>query len=900
MWGALNDIPIPLEDLSIPSTPLSSSFEGGQTTGNGEGGMSETPAEGVQGEVEYGVDLTGGPAMAPEVPVDTNVPASSSVQQSQDGTPREQTAGRQPSTTLSSEADSKAGINEEANPASGLDPDSKASKESNDAIEAPKNASIQQAPASNSLGAPGADEGPGNEEEWSDLEDEDHDGEEDDEDGPMLGNYKVTRGPTDVHEDTPVPMLGSHKVTRAPAPVEGSSDPPMLGNYKVTRAEAPASSNSGAPKAEGESVADGDWLDVEDGKDEEEANEKDEEDDQGADTMPVLGSHEVADGLTPINNNVGMAMLGNDQVTRGLPQQSITSSPPILASHSPIPEPSPLAAAATDASPPVARGHTGGELNPEAARDGQPANRRPSNIFPGAANATRTHDEVVSNALVDYCREHGTKTLAQSMWAPKPSPLAAAATDASPPVAQEHTGGELKPKITRDKQPANRRPSNIFPGAANATRTHDEVVSNALVDYCREHGTKTLAQSMWATEPKADTRPTRQKASSMPVEGVASPLTRHQFGNGPVSRAPPRGPANFSNLPKPQPPPGAPTGPRGHNPGPKRSANQVETPLELKDRDTTPRVRLPAPQSCGIDNPDEIPRVRLPPQPKAVQGQPTPVTPETAPSTQSELGDDPNPRVAPFGPRDARAFDPSSKPLFRGSPLRNELRATPVMKNDGNIQPRTGASPAATAVASDSWFPRGNGRGGRGDHGGQGGRGATTPHQQNSAPGSSANASKATPTESDAEDGFKIHGASARTGHGGQGGRGAHQTQQAPAQNSPANRSRAEPTIPVAGTFNQSPGSNMRGHAGRDGYRAGRQQQGPVQASTPNASMAATTSNNDRTPPANRNGSQSGKTTPTPQSGSARGSTSAKTANSSFQRWQDALAKTAAEEANKQ
>lgn len=792
-------------------------------TGNGEGGMSETPAEGVQGEVEYGVDLTGGPAMAPEVPVQTNVPASSSAQQSQDGTPREQIAGRQSSTTLSSEAESKADINEEADQASGLDPDSKASKESNDAIEAPKNASIQQAPASNSLGAPRADEGPGNEEEWSDLEDEDHDGEDDDDDGPMLGNYKVTRGPTDVHEDTPVPMLGSHKVTRAPAPVEGSSDPPMLGNHKVTRAEAPASSNSGAPTAEGESEADGDWLDVEDGKDEKEdeeeaPNEKDEEDDQGADTMPVLGSHKVAGGLTPMNSNDGMAMLGNGQVPRGLLQQSVTSSPPVLESHSPIPEPSPIAAAATDASPPVAQGHTGGELNPEAARDGQPANRRPSNLFPGAANATRTHDEVVSDALVDYCREHGTKT---------------------------------------------------------------------------------LAQSMWATEPKADTRPTRQKASSMPFEGVASPHTRHQFGNGPVSRAPPRGPANFSNLPKPQPPPGAPTGPRGHNPGPKRSASQVETPLELKDRDSTPGVRLPAPQSCGIDNPDETPRVRLPPQPKAIRAQPAAVIPETAPSTQSELGDDPNPRVAPFGTRDARALDPSSKPSFRGSPLRNELRATPVMKNDGNIQPRTGASPAATAVAGDSWFPRGNGRGGRGHHGGQGGRGAHTPHQQNSAPGSSANASKATPTESEAEDDFKIHGASARTGHGGQGGRGAHQTQQAPAQNSPANRSRAEPTIPVAGIFNQSPGSNVRGHAGRDGYRAGRQQQGPVQASTPNAPMAATTSNNDRTPPANRNGSQSGQTTPTPQSGSARGSTSANTANSSFQRWQDALAKTAAEEANK-
>lgn len=54
---------------------------------------------------------------------------------------------------------------------------------------------------------------------------------------------------------------------------------------------------------------------------------------------------------------------------------------------------------------------------------------------------------------------------------------------------------------------------------------------------------------------------------STPVaQNVASARTPNESGNRGLTRAPPRGPPNFDLLPKPQPPPGAPTGPRGRAP----------------------------------------------------------------------------------------------------------------------------------------------------------------------------------------------------------------------------------------------------------------------------------------------------------------------------------------------
>ena len=55
------------------------------------------------------------------------------------------------------------------------------------------------------------------------------------------------------------------------------------------------------------------------------------------------------------------------------------------------------------------------------AIDGQEAAKQPpSNHFPGMENAIKTHDEEVGDALSEYVRENATKTLGDSMWAPKP------------------------------------------------------------------------------------------------------------------------------------------------------------------------------------------------------------------------------------------------------------------------------------------------------------------------------------------------------------------------------------------------------------------------------------------------------------------------------------------------
>lgn len=513
-------------------------------------------------------------------------------------------------------------------------------------------AATQQASGSDSSGMSEAKKS-GDDGEWSDVEDSDHeekDGEGDD-DAPMLGNYKVTRAPTNIQENNDVSMLGSHEVTRGPAPVEDSSDVPMLGKYKVTRGEAPAGGESGTPKAEKGSGSDGEWSDVEDEKDgEDEEDEKKGKDGGQGDAMPMVGNHEVTRGSTPVNNNDFVAMLGNHRVTR------------------------PPTAAKVDSETPKAKEDT--------ANDSQPSSPCP------APKRGLPQQGVATPLAVPQADS------------PAREPSPAATTEAA-----------------RVGQPANRRPSNIFPGAEGTTKTHDEIVGDAFAEYVREHETRKLEDSMWADKPKANTQAVPQRAQSLPAEGVASPHTPSQFSNGELIRAPPR-PANL----KPQPPPGASTGPRGHasqNPAPERSGSRFETSTELEDTYTTPRVRLPSPPSYELDNPNEIPRVRLPPRLKGFQARPAPVIPETAPSTQGGLEDGPNPQAASSGTRDARVFDRPSKPPYRGSPLRNEIRVTTaVEKNDGGVQPRIDA---AAAVGGDNWSPRGNGRGGRGGRGGQGG-----------------------------------------------------------------------------------------------------------------------------------------------------------------------------------
>ena len=273
--------------------------------------------------------------------------------------------------------------------------------------------------------------------------------------------------------------------------------------------------------------------------------------------------------------------------------------------------------------------------------------------------------------------------------------------------------------------------------------------------------------------------------------------TTNQPGDAAVSRAPPHGPSNPTNLPKPQPPPGAPTGPRAHtsrNPSPESSDNDLQTSVQLNNLDTTPRVRLPAPRQCGIDNPDPTPRVRLPQQPMQNQTQPALVTPSTRTSTQGELDNSTNSQPAIF--RQApRTLEPQSKPANQGSPLRDVSVASPFRKDTGGMQDGNRAPPTGPAAGIPHWSPRGNARGGRG-------------------------------------------------------GRGARQLHRAPARTVPADTPRTGPTTPALGSGNQSPDFSVGG-----GDEGGRSQQGPVGGSIPRGPAAATATNNT---PTRRSGRERG------------------------------------------
>lgn len=518
------------------------------------------------------------------------------------------------------------------------------------------------------------------------------------------------------------------------------------------RAAAREPSGPGSSKeseAEEDDENDGDWSDVED-----DDHREEEEKDDGA---PMLGNYKVTRGHTNEQEDDGMPMLGRYKVTRGPKPTEDNSKKPMLGSYNgtrgegPTSSESGMPKAVEES---VANGGwTDVEEEEESEEDEEDGEGQKEDQNEGEENEKDGKEE--EDEKDDQEGVNAPLPVPQSQPPTRELPLSAAgAIDASSPAARGHRSDRPNPEATRDEQPANRPPSSIFPGIENATKTHDEAVGDAFADYFREHGTKKLEDSMWADKkPDAKAKAIPQRASSTPAEGVASPRTPIGLGNGGMTRAPPRGPPNFSHLPKPQPPPGAPTGPRGHasrHHGPERSHSGIQTSVGLDDPDTTPRVRLPVSPSCGSDN--------LPPRPMASQAQSSPVNAATRTCTQGELDD---------GTQDARALLPPLKPIYRGSPLRNVVGAAPSEKNDGDVQPATVASPAGTPAGSASWSPRGHGRGGRG---GLGARGAHTPQKRNPTHGPTADTSKATPTDPDAQDDFKILGASRR---GGQEGRGA-------------------------------------------------------------------------------------------------------------------------------
>ena len=261
--------------------------------------------------------------------------------------------------------------------------------------------------------------------------------------------------------------------------------------------------------------------------------------------------------------------------------------------------------------------------------------------------------------------------------------------------------------------------------------------------------------------------------------------TTSQLGDATLSRAPPQGPSNPTNMPKPQPPPGAPTGPRAHRsrtPPPKSFNSNPQTSIQPNNPDTTPRVRLPPPRQCGIDNPDPTPRVRLPQQPMQNQTQPAPVTPSTRTSTQGELEPSTNSPRAIFR-QPPRTLEPPSTPANQGSPLRDVPVASPSRSANGGMQDNNRAPPTGPAAGIPHRSPRSTARGDRRD-------------------------------------------------------RGAHQLP----QNAPANTPRTKPRTPALGSGTQNPSSNIR-----DGDAGSGQQQGSVRGTIPRG-PAGTPTTDDKTP----------------------------------------------------
>ena len=147
--------------------------------------------------------------------------------------------------------------------------------------------------------------------------------------------------------------------------------------------------------------------------------------------------------------------------------------------------------------------------------------------------------------------------------------------------------------------------------------------------------------------------------------------------------------------------------------GSRASPQDVTTPV----LDTTPKVRLPTPRLCGIDNQDPTPRVRLPQQPIRNQTQPAPVTPSTRTSTQEELDSSTSSPRAIFR-QPPRTSETPSTPVNSGFPPRDESVASPSRTNNGGMKDGNRAPPTGPAAGVPRWSPRGNARGGRGGRGG--------------------------------------------------------------------------------------------------------------------------------------------------------------------------------------
>ena len=541
----------------------------------------------------------------------------------------------------------------------------------------PRAAPITPSPSVGDSGDRGADTDDESEGEWSDEDDSDDSDDNAPDSMPMLGNYRVTR-PESSGDDAEVLMLGDHQVTRAPTPAEGDSEEP-----KVAHGQAPAGSESVMLAREEEAADDKSSVKVgEEGGAAGEVGAEDKEKDAEEDEK--LDEEEDEEEVGSEN------------------------------------EPKPSSPCSSPRKAPQAVRPTSDGSNPDFPPGQLP--RRPSNFFPNEANAPITYNEKMSALMAEELSKIATLKLSESMWAPKPDEKSqvmsqkASSSSSSTPPAEHKTPPRMSNVGTSqaDQAPPHgqeqlpRRPSNLFPDEANAPITHNEKMSVLIADGLSKVATIPLSASIWATKPEEKSQVMPQAApssSSAPPADHRTSARMLSVGSSQADQAPPRGPSISNDGPKPQPPPDAPTGPRGH-----LARDSVQGGLQQNqgaNSQTSPLGRQPnvaPPQGAANRNDNWSPRGNArrgyqPGQPRRNWAPEPPRTPPAAAGNDTNT----NTQYPPAGRRGGRGGrgtpPPASGPPRTPAP--NTPRAAPAAIFGDNTPP---AGPAG----------RRGGRGGRG------------------------------------------------------------------------------------------------------------------------------------------------------------------------------------------
>ena len=408
---------------------------------------------------------------------------------------------------------------------------------------------------------------------------------------------------------------------------------------------------------------------------------------------------EENDGVTP--------MMGNYKVTRGPKDGQKDDATPMLGSYKVTHGPKPI-------------NHSSKEIQKKPTGNTQKSNR---SITPAHCKPEAPQDEEESEAAGDWTDvEDGTDKEIQDEDSPE--------ENGGTPMLGNY-------KVTRGDTPSDS--DHEISGVENESG-HDSsppmACETSAQEMSRQDVTTPDRASQFVGSSRSDSDATNQVGdaaeSRAPPQDVTTPVRVPQFAGQPtsdsdatnqpdataVSQAPPDSSSTPTTVPKPQPPPNSPTGPRAktsHNPLPAPSNSNPQTPLQPSNPNTTPKVHLPTPRQCGIDNQDPTPIVRLPRTPIQNQTKPAPVTPSTRTSTPEELDSNTSSQRAIFR-QPPRPSEPSSTPANPGSPPRDGSAASPFRNDNSGMQNgnRTPPTGPAAGVPNRS---RGNASGGRGGRG---------------------------------------------------------------------------------------------------------------------------------------------------------------------------------------